>query len=55
MYLSTGKTIDRNSHIPEEMVKNGRLHMTRQDISREVGRMLQVKHGINLDTVRRVM
>lgn len=47
------KTIDRNSHIPEEMVKNGRLHMTRQDISREVGRMLLVKHGINLDSVRR--
>jgi uncharacterized Rmd1/YagE family protein len=46
------KTIDRNSHIPEEMVKNGRLHMTRQDISREVGRMLLVKHGINLDSVR---
>jgi uncharacterized Rmd1/YagE family protein len=46
------KTIDRNSHIPEEMVRNGRLHMTRQDISREVGRMLLVKHGINLDTVR---
>jgi uncharacterized Rmd1/YagE family protein len=46
------KTIDRNSHIPEEMVRNGRLHMTRQDISREVGRMLLVKHGINLDSVR---
>jgi uncharacterized Rmd1/YagE family protein len=43
------RTIERNSHIPEEMAKTGTLHMTRQDISREVGRMLLVKHGINLD------
>lgn len=43
------KTIERNSHIPDEMVKSGRLHMTRQEISKEVGRMLLVKHGINLD------
>lgn len=43
------ETIERNSHIPEEMAKNGRLHMSRTDITKEVGRMFLVKHGINLD------
>jgi uncharacterized Rmd1/YagE family protein len=43
------KTIDRNSHIPEEMAKNGRIHMSREEIGKEVGKMFLVKHGINLD------
>jgi uncharacterized Rmd1/YagE family protein len=43
------RAIERNSHIPEEMAKNGRIRMSRQEISKEVGRMFLVKHGINLD------
>jgi len=43
------ETIERNSHIPEEMAKNGRLKMSREDIGKEVGRMFLVKHGVNLD------
>lgn len=43
------KTIDRNSHIPEEMAKHGRIHMSREEIGKEVGKMFLVKHGINLD------
>jgi uncharacterized Rmd1/YagE family protein len=43
------RVIDRNSHIPEEMAKNGRIHMTREEIGKEVGKMFLVKHGINLD------
>jgi uncharacterized Rmd1/YagE family protein len=43
------RTIDRNSHIPEEMAKHGRIHMSREEIGKEVGKMFLVKHGINLD------
>jgi uncharacterized Rmd1/YagE family protein len=42
-------TIERNSHIPEEMARTGRIHMTQGQIAREVGRIFLVKHGINLD------
>lgn len=44
------RTIDRNSHIPEELATNGSIHMTREEISKEVGRIFLVKHGINLDS-----
>ena len=44
------RTIDRNSHIPEELAKNGKIHMSRAEISKEVGRIFLVKHGINLDS-----
>ena len=44
------RTIERNSHIPEELAKNGTIHMTREEISREIGRIFLVKHGINLDS-----
>lgn len=47
--LRVQQVIERNSHIPEEMVKNGRIHMSMRDMSREVGRLFLVKHGINLD------
>jgi len=43
------RTIERNSHIPEELAKNGSIHMTREEISKEIGRIFLVKHGINLD------
>jgi uncharacterized Rmd1/YagE family protein len=43
------RTIDRNSHIPEELAKNGKIEMSREEISKEVGRIFLVKHGINLD------
>lgn len=47
--LRVQQVIERNSHIPEEMVKNGRIHMSMREMSREVGRLFLVKHGINLD------
>ena len=44
------RTIERNSHIPEELAKNGSIHMTREEISKEIGQIFLVKHGINLDS-----
>jgi uncharacterized Rmd1/YagE family protein len=43
------RTIERNSHIPEEMAKHGKINMSQKEISKEVGKMFLVKHGINLD------
>lgn len=44
------RTIERNSHIPEELAKNGKIAMTREEISQEIGQIFLVKHGINLDS-----
>jgi len=47
--LRVQHVIERNSHLPQEMVENGRIHMSTKDMTREVGRLFLVKHGINLD------
>lgn len=47
--LRVQQVIERNSHLPEEMVKHGRVHMSTSDLAREIGRLFLVKHGINLD------
>jgi uncharacterized Rmd1/YagE family protein len=47
--LRVQEVIERNSHLPEEMVKHGRVHMSSDDLTREIGRLFLVKHGINLD------
>ncbi|GAX16982.1 hypothetical protein FisN_5Hh361 [Fistulifera solaris] len=47
--LRVQQVIERNSHIPEAMVQNGRIHMSTREMSREIGRLFLVKHGINLD------
>jgi uncharacterized Rmd1/YagE family protein len=43
------KTIERNSHIPEELAKTGHINLSRAEISKEIGRIYLVKHGIHLD------
>ena len=43
------QVIERNSHIPEELAKYGRIHMSRKEISMEIGRIFLVKSGINLE------
>ena len=47
--LRVQQVIERNSHLPEEMAKDGKVHMTTHELSQEVGRLFLVKHGINLD------
>ncbi|CAB9509175.1 for meiotic nuclear division protein 1 homolog [Seminavis robusta] len=47
--LRVQQVIERNSHLPEEMVQKGRVHMSTHDLTREIGRLFLVKHGINLD------
>eukprot|EP00550_Attheya_septentrionalis_P004040 CAMPEP_0198291070 /NCGR_PEP_ID=MMETSP1449-20131203/8723_1 /TAXON_ID=420275 /ORGANISM="Attheya septentrionalis, Strain CCMP2084" /LENGTH=362 /DNA_ID=CAMNT_0043989665 /DNA_START=67 /DNA_END=1155 /DNA_ORIENTATION=- len=44
------QTIERNSDIPEQLAKTGTIHMSKIDISKEIGRIFLVKHGINLDS-----
>ncbi len=43
------QAIERNSDIPERLVKYGRLGRTRKEISKEIGRIFLVKSGINLE------
>ena len=47
--LRVQQTIERNSHIPEELADNGEIEMSRREIAQEIGRLFLVKHGINLD------
>lgn len=44
------KTIERNSNIPLSLAKSGSIDMSRIAIRREIGRILIVKHAINLDS-----
>jgi len=43
------QVIERNSHIPEQLARFGRIHMSRKEISMEIGRIFLVKSGINLE------
>jgi len=43
------KTIERNSRIPEELARTGHIHLTRNEISKEIGRIFLVRQGINLE------
>merc|ERR1711862_1028343 len=41
--------IERNANIPEELASTGQVHMSDTQLSKEIGNLLLIKHGINLD------
>lgn len=43
------QVIERNSYIPEQLVKNGHIPMSSKELRMEIGRIYLVKSGINLD------
>ena len=43
------QVIERNSYIPEQLAKYGRIAMSSKEISREIGKIYLVKCGINLE------
>lgn len=46
---SLNQVIERNSSIPEQMVKYGRIPMNSKELSKEIGRIYLVKSGIHLE------
>jgi len=42
--------IEENSSIPEELAKTGRVYMKMTEISKGIGQIFLLKHGINLDS-----
>jgi len=43
------RTIERNSHIPKELAETGMIHMSGDDISKEMGRLFVERNLINLE------
>merc|ERR1711862_858891 len=43
------RTIERNANIPEELASIGQVRMSDKQLSKEVGNLFLIKHGINLD------
>lgn len=45
------RNIDRNANLPEKLAKTGRIHMSDGELSKEIGSLFLIKHGINLDSI----
>jgi len=44
------RSIERNASLPEQLAKTGRIHMSDRELSKEIGSLFLIKHGINLDS-----
>jgi len=44
------RNIERNANLPEQLAKTGRIHMSDRQLSKEIGSLFLIKHGINLDS-----
>lgn len=46
---SVAKTINENKHIPNELIKNGKISMSKSKLAKKVGRLFQERSLINLN------
>lgn len=42
------RAVQRNAHIPEDLAKDGQLHLNRREINVEVGKLYLLNNAINL-------
>lgn len=44
------KTIEQNAHFPEQLAKQGRIHLSQKEISRRMGQIFLARSSINLNS-----